>query len=106
MSNASSHVVATSPALRRRWLGVLARSAAAILGGYALASAISLLMSLTLPMPRSQAVLTGMMTGTVACACAALWAFAVRTVLRAWLGITVPTLVMFGIAALLQRGAS
>lgn len=112
MSAAPSPALAASPArhlvhwLRRPWLGVLSRSCAAILGGYALASAIALLMSLALPMPRSQAVLTGMMSGIVACACAALWAFAVRTALRAWLGIAVPALLMFGIAMLLQRGAA
>lgn len=92
--------------LRPPWLGVLSRSGAAILGGYALASAVALLMALALPLARSQAVLTGMMSGIVACAGAALWAFAAGTALRAWLGIAVPALLMFGIAALLQRGGA
>jgi hypothetical protein len=94
------------PWLRRPWLGVLSRSVAAIGGGYALASATALLMALALPMPRSQAVLTGMMTGIVVCACAALWAFAVRSAWRAWLGIAGPAALMFGIAALLRHGAA
>ncbi|MFT4267114.1 MAG: DUF3649 domain-containing protein [Xenophilus sp.] len=112
MSRAPAPTLATSPAsrlaqwLQRPWLGVLSRSCAAIFGGYALASALALLMSLALPMPRSQAVLTGMMSGIVVCACAALWAFAVRSALRAWLGIAAPALLMFGLAALLQRGAA
>lgn len=112
MANDPSSVSAAPPIrriaqwLRQPWLGVLARTAAAILGGYALASAVTLLMALALPMASSQAVLTGMMSGIIACACAPLWAFAARTVLRAWLGIAVPALLMFGIAALLQRGVS
>lgn len=112
MPDAPSPSLALSPRqrlahwLQRPWLGVLSRSCAAILGGYALASALALLMALALPMPRGQAVLTGMMSGIVACACAALWAFAVRSALRAWLGIALPALLMFGIAALLQRGAA
>jgi hypothetical protein len=104
--------VSTAPATalvprwwRRPWLGVLSRTCAAILGGYALASATTLLMSLALPLPRSQAVLTGMMSGIVVCACAALWAFATRSALRAWAGIALPATAMFGIAALL-RGAA
>jgi uncharacterized membrane protein YkvI len=92
--------------LRRPWLGVLSRSCAAIFGGYALASATALLMSLALPMSRSQAGLTGMMSGIVVCACAALWAFAVHSAFKAWAGIAVPALLMFGIAELLQRGAA
>lgn len=88
---------------QRPWLGVLSRSLAAILGGYALAASTGTLMSLALPMARSQAVVTGMLTAIVVCACAALWAFAVRTAWKAWWGIATPALLMT-IATLLLRG--
>ncbi len=69
------------------WLGVLARTLAAIVGGYALAAATSVLLPLLWPSVRAQAVLSGMMLGILVCACTALWAFAARSARRAWLGI-------------------
>jgi len=69
------------------WLGVLSRSLAAILGGYALAAATSALLPLLWPALRAQAVLSVMMLGILVCACTALWAFATRSAARAWLGI-------------------
>lgn len=98
---------APSPSLpwfRRPWLGVLSRSCAAIFGGYAFASAGSVLLAVLLPVP-SQAVLTGMMVGLLLCACAALWAFATATALRAWAGILVPTVLMFALAHLFGHAA-
>src|SRR5690606_13992847 len=93
----------TGSRTKRPWLGVLSRSSAAIVGGYALASATTTFLALALPGTRSEAVLTGMLVGIAVCACAALWAFATRTALRAWLGIAVPTIVMalvsWGLAA-------
>lgn len=99
-----SRIAADMPWFKRPWLGVLSRSCAAIFGGYALASASSLLLAHLLATP-SQAVLTGMMVGILVCACAALWAFATATAWRAWAGILVPTLAMFAAAAWLGRGA-
>jgi hypothetical protein len=87
------------------WLGVLSRSLAAIFGGYALAASTGALMAVALPIARSQAVLTGMLTAIVVCACAALWAFAVRTALKAWIGIAAPAIVM-ALATWLLRGAA
>ncbi len=75
-------------------VGIASRSLAAILGGYALAATTSSCLALALPMDRAQAVLTGMLVAIVVCACAALWAFAVRTALRAWIGIALPALLM------------
>lgn len=57
-------------------------------------------------MPRSQAVLTGMLCGIVLCACAALWAFAVSTAWRAWAGIGGSTALLFALAAWLHTGAA
>lgn len=75
----------------RPWLGVLSRSLAAIVGGYALAATCAMFFAVALPIARAQAVLTGMLVAIVLCACAALWAFATRTALRAWIGVGVPT---------------
>jgi hypothetical protein len=77
---------------------VLSRSIAAIVGGYALAATSAMFFALALPLPRSQAVLTGMLVAIVLCACAALWAFATRSALRAWLGIVLPA-ALFWMAA-------
>lgn len=89
---------------RRPWLGVLSRSLAAILGGYALASASAVVLAL-LPLAPSEAVLTGMMVGVLVCACAALWAFAAATAWRAWVGLALPTLLLLAIAWLQQGTA-
>ena len=80
--------------IRHPRVGIASRSLAAILGGYALAATTSSFLALALPMDRAQAVLTGMLVAIVACACAALWAFAVRSALRAWIGIALPALLM------------
>ena len=90
---------------KRPWLGVLSRSGAAIFGGYALASASSVLLARLLPTP-SQAVLTGLMVGILVCACAALWAFAAASAWRAWAGIVIPAALLFGAAALIGPGAA
>lgn len=81
--------------LARPWLGVLSRSLAAIVGGYALAATSSMFFAVALPIARSQAVLTGMLVAIVLCACAALWAFATRSALRAWVGILVPSALLW-----------
>jgi hypothetical protein len=84
---------------------VFSRSMAAIFGGYALAAVTSVFCALALPGARGQTVLTGMLVAIVVCACAALWAFATRTALRAWVGILLPTLVMAAVARALGAWA-
>ncbi len=87
-----------------RW-GVLSRSLAAIFGGYALAAVTSVFCAVALPMARGQAVLTGMLVAILMAACAALWAFATRSALRAWVGILAPTLLLAGVSRLLGAWA-
>jgi len=89
----------------RPWSGVLSRSLAAIFGGYALAATCSMFFAVALPIARGQAVLTGMLVAIVLCACAALWAFATRTALRAWVGIALPTAAFWIGTALLRTSA-
>jgi hypothetical protein len=61
--------------------------------------------AVALPIARGQAVLTGMLVAIVLCACAALWAFATRTALRAWVGILIPTALFWVGTELLRAGA-
>ncbi len=81
-------------AFRHPRAGIASRSVAAMAGGYALAATTSSFLALALPMDRAQAVLTGMLVAIAVCACAALWAFAARSALNAWIGIALPALAM------------
>lgn len=86
-------------------LGVASRAIAAILGGYALAAVSTAVLSVVLPMPRVDAVMTATLLSFTVYTCAAIWVFAARDALRAWLGIGVPTLVM-GAGLFLLRSAA
>lgn len=80
--------------MRRPGWAVFSRSMAAIFGGYGLASVTAVFLALALPGARGQAVLTGMLVAILVAACTALWAFATRTALRAWVGIALPALLL------------
>ncbi|OEZ68351.1 hypothetical protein JAB5_34610 [Janthinobacterium sp. HH103] len=80
-------------------LGVASRSVAAIAGGYVLAALITMLLSVSLPMARSEAVMTATLLSFAVYTCAVMWVFATRSALRAWLGLLIPAAV---IAAILQ----
>ena len=85
-------------------LGVASRAIAAIFGGYALAAASTAVLSLVLPLPRVDAVMTATLLSFTVYVCAAIWVFAARDALRAWLGIGTPTIVM-GLGLWLFRSA-
>ena len=80
-------------------LGVASRSVAAIVGGYVLAALVTMLLSVSLPMARSEAVMTATLLSVTIYTCAVLWVFATGTALRAWLGLLIPGA---AIAAILQ----
>lgn len=67
---------------------LISRILAALFGGYALA-ALGSVAVLALPMSKSQAVLTGMLASFAIYAGAVIWVFAVRSALKAWLGLIV-----------------
>ena len=71
----------------RRGMAIAVRVTAAIGGGYGLASLVALALALVLPLGRMDAVLAGMMAGLIAYAAAAVWAFAARSALQAWIGM-------------------
>jgi len=85
--------LASSP----RW-AVASRTLAAILGGYALAHAVSILLAALLPLARGEAALLAIQLSFAVYAGAVLWAFAARSAWMAWQGLLVPT-VLCGLAA-------
>jgi len=76
-----------------RWQ-VASRVAAAAVGGYALTSALTVLLALVWPLPRAQAVMASAMLGFVWYTIAVMWVFTTRSAARAWLGMTLPTAVI------------
>ena len=66
-------------------LGVASRSVAAIVGGYVLAALLTMLLSVSLPMARAEAVMTATLLSFAIYTCAVMWVFATRSALRAWL---------------------
>ena len=69
---------------------VAGRVLLAVLGGYALASVFTALLSLILPLNRAEAVTTATMLGFVVMPLAVLYVFAARSLSRAALGIGLP----------------
>lgn len=67
---------------------LISRIVAALFGGYALA-ALSSVAALALPISRPQAVLTGMLASFLIYAGAVIWVFAVRSALKAWIGLLI-----------------
>ncbi|MDN2708537.1 DUF3649 domain-containing protein [Janthinobacterium sp. SUN118] len=78
-------------------LGVASRSVAAIAGGYLLAALVTMLLSVSLPMARSEAVMTATLLSFAIYTCAVMWVFATASALRAWLGLAIPAAVIAAI---------
>ncbi len=92
---------ASSPRTGQHRLAVASRTAAAVLGGYALASCFALVISLLVRTPREEAVLLGSLPSFLILLGAVLWSFAARSALRAWLGIIAPLIALALLAWLL-----
>lgn len=86
---------------RYRWQIAL-RVLIAISGGYALANITAILLSYLLPMPKSDAVMSGILLSFAIYAGAIMWVFAVRSVHKAWLGLVAPSLVLGALALVLK----
>lgn len=89
MSVLVHRVLATGP--------LISRIVAALFGGYALA-ALSSVAALALPMNKVQAVITGTLASFLVYAGAVIWVFAVRSALKAWIGLIIVA-VPLGLAA-------
>nr|WP_145550148.1 iron transporter [Variovorax boronicumulans] len=72
-------------------LTVLSRLLAGIGLGYVLSALSAAALSLFLPMPRPEAVITGTLVSFVVFACAVLWSFAARSVWTAWVALATPS---------------
>lgn len=80
------------------WKPILSRSAAAVLGGYALTYAVTVCLTLLLPLDRTEAMLTGAMVSFAVYTGAILWAFAASTPRRAWIGLLALTALCSAVA--------
>ncbi|VFR36276.1 FIG024006: iron uptake protein [plant metagenome] len=89
---------------RYRW-AVASRSAAAVLGGYAFASAAAAALAVGLPLTRIEAVFTANLLIFLFYAAAIIWVFATRSAGRAWVGMFVGTAVCY-LAYLVLRGTA
>ncbi len=86
---------------RYRWQIAL-RVIVAIIGGYLLANISAILLSYLLPMPKSDAVMTGILLSFAIYAGAIMWVFAVRSIKKACVGLLVPSLILGAVALLLK----
>lgn len=75
----------TGAAATRR--DVAARIVAAVAGGYAVSNVAAIGLAHVLPLPRSDAVMAGILTTFLFYGAVVVWCFATRTVRQAWLGI-------------------
>jgi hypothetical protein len=81
-------------------LAVTSRVLAAVFGGYLVTALASVCLTLWVPMARTEAVVTGMMSSFVVYLLAVIWCFACRTAWRAWFGLIVTSLVLAAAAGL------
>ena len=81
-------------------LAVTSRCLAAGFGGYLLAALASVCISLLAPLPKAEAVVSGMMLSFLFYLVAFLWCFASRTAWQAWLGVLLPSLLLGAINGL------
>lgn len=84
-----------------RW-SVASRAAAAIVGGYALTSAATVLLGLIWPGPRAVGLMWATLLSFTVYAVAIMWVFTTRSATRAWIGMILVTLVFTALAALVS----
>lgn len=90
--------LALSPLAHKR-VSNTARVLAALFGGYAFAHAATAFLTLVLPFARADRVITATLLSFVVWCTVAVLAFTARTAWRAWAGIVVGSLLLYGIAA-------
>lgn len=86
-----------------RW-SVFSRVLAAAFGGYALASASTVLLALIWPVPRAQAVLWATMLSFTVYTVAVIWVFTTRSATRAWVGMLGSAAVCAAVAWVVKLG--
>lgn len=90
---------------RYRWM-VASRMLAAVVVGYALTSAVSILLALLLPVSKAEAVLASTMLSFALYAGIVIWVFQARSATRAWVGLLVPLAVLSLVCWLLMPGGA
>lgn len=95
MSSATASARQRSTLTVRYRMAVLSRVAAAVIGGYLLTTTLSLLLARVMDSPRAEAVATALLLSFAIYIGAIIWAFAARTVCRAWIGLLLPAVVSF-----------
>lgn len=80
----------------RRWLDIISRAGAAILGGYAFTFAATAALARLLPLARVDALIVATLLSFAVYTAIMLWAFIARTALRAWavVALSVPLVVI------------
>ncbi|HSX85821.1 MAG TPA: DUF3649 domain-containing protein [Cellvibrio sp.] len=98
-----SHAASTSDRLPRpqHW-HLVARLLAALLGGYVLARACATLLTPLLPMPKSDALMTALLASGAIYTATMLWAFSVKSIDKAILGLLVPALLSGSLALVMK----
>lgn len=81
---------------------VLSRIVAAVAGGYAFATVMILVLTYLLPLPQKDALMLSTMLSYIIYLLAIIWAFSVKTVRKAWIGISVATGLLGALAFLLH----
>lgn len=87
-------------------LAVASRVVAAAIGGYALASAATVLLARVWPGPQAQAMLWASMLSFAIYSLVVIWVFMARSATRAWIGVVSVTGVLAALAWLLQSGGA
>lgn len=93
------------PAARYRW-AVASRVVAAVVGGYALTSAATVLLALLWPLPQAEAVLAASMLSFLLYAGVIVWIFAVKRLRTVWLGLLSATALCSVLSWLLLPGVT
>ena len=92
--------------IARYRLMVASRILAAVVVGYALTSAVSILLALLLPVSKAEAVLASTMLSFAIYAAVVIWVFQARSAARAWVGLLVPLAVLSLACWLLMPGGA
>lgn len=79
-------------------LAIASRAAAAIFGGYGLASLASIVLAALLPGGRADGVLGATQLSFAIYVAAVLWVFSARTATRAWVGLLAPAALLGALA--------
>lgn len=89
---------------RYRW-SVASRVLAAVIGGYSLTSAATVLLALVWPLPQADAILAATMLSFILYVGILVWIFSVKRLQTIWLGLFIMTVICLGLSwALLPGG--